>query len=279
MGPAVSILALFLIICAVKAQWDDDDPEWPDDADDDPDDPDDEWSWRPTSKRWQPTPTRRPTSTRRSTPTPPPLTRHPTATLSASPTRRPTPTRGPPPSPTPEDPDDGPPAPIFTGVNTFANVIVYQPDDASHHLTSPRTKNMPNTTVLAVWNDLQQIGDALMIYRSTNNGFSWYAHGTAKSKVAGRKVLEPHLLFVEGSLSGETNLTLLAVNAVDAKSTNIELYASTDKGVTFKFVQRIAEGGAVDLKAVGEPHLLFQYVKRMRRHKIPFADNLLVTNA
>lgn len=74
-------------------------------------------------------------------------------------------------------------------------------------------------------------------------------------------------------------MTLLAVNAVDAKSTNIELYASTDKGVTFKFVHRIAEGGAVDSKAVGEPHLLFQCVERMRRYKIAVADNALAISA
>lgn len=245
---AVLILALFLIICAVKAQWDDDDddPRWPDDPDDDPDDPDDEWPWRPTSTRRQPTPTRRPTSTRKSTPTPRPTS-----------TRRPTPTRAPTPSPSPTEPED-PPEPIFTGVDTFTNATVYQPDDATHHVTSPRTENLPNNTILAVWNDLEQTGSTLPVYRSTNNGFSWYEHSTVKSNSAGQKLLEPHLLFVEGSWSGETNVTLLTVNAVDAKSTNIEIYASTDKGVTFEFVHRVAEGGAVGAKAVGEPHLLFQ---------------------
>ncbi|KAF2825160.1 hypothetical protein CC86DRAFT_325055 [Ophiobolus disseminans] len=233
----VFILALFLFVCAVRAQWDDD-------PDEDPDDPEEDPPWRPTSTRRRPTSTRRPTQTRRPTPTQQP-----------TPTRRPTPTRAPTPTPTPEDPED-PPEPIFTGVDTFANATMYQPDDTAHHLTSPRTENMPNNTVLAVWNDLEQINSTLPIYRSTNNGFSWYAHGTAKSKVAGRRLLEPHLLLAEGSFSGDTNMTLLAVNAVDAKSTNIELYASWDQGVTFEFVHCVAEGGAVGAKAVGEPHLL-----------------------
>ncbi|KAH8722994.1 hypothetical protein GQ44DRAFT_828627 [Phaeosphaeriaceae sp. PMI808] len=213
--------ALVLFVCVAKAQWDED-------PDDDPDD-----------EPWRPTPTRRPT------PTP-------------KPTPQPTPTQGPPEPPTPTTSDiEDPPPPVFTGVDTFANATVYQPDDSSHHLTSPRTENLPNNTVLAVWNDPAQTKDTLSVYRSNNNGFSWYAHGTAMSKVSGRKLLEPHLLFVEGSFSGDTNMTLLAVNAVDAKSTNIELYASSDKGVTFDFVQRVAEGGAVGAKAVGEPHLLF----------------------
>ncbi|KAH7074237.1 hypothetical protein FB567DRAFT_479748 [Paraphoma chrysanthemicola] len=167
---------------------------------------------------------------------------------------RPSSTRG---RPTPTRQSEDPPEPTPTGVETFANVTVYQPDDASHHLTSPRTENLPNNTILSVWNDLKQANNTLQVYRSTNNGFSWYAHGTVQSTVAGRKLLEPHLLFVEGSWSSETDVTLLAVNAVDEKSTNIELYASWDQGATWEFVHRIAEGGAVGAKAVGEPYMMF----------------------
>ncbi|KAF1850269.1 glycoside hydrolase family 93 protein [Cucurbitaria berberidis CBS 394.84] len=180
------------------------------------------------------------------------------------PTQRPTPTRGPSrPTPTSE-PDPGqtdePEPPLPTGVDTFANATVYQPDDSTHHLTSPRTENLPNNTILAVWNDPESTSDTLSIYRSTNNGFSWYAHGTAKSTVAGRKLLEPHLLHVDGIWSGETNLALLTVNAVDEKSTNIELYASWDNGTIFEFVHLIAEGGpaiaTTGSTAVGEPFMV-----------------------
>jgi hypothetical protein len=97
----------------------------------------------------------------------------------------------------------------------------------------------------------------LQVYQSTNNGFSWYAHGTAKPDVAGRRLLEPHILFAP-ALGDNTNITLLAVNAVDAKSTNIEVYVSSDMGVTFDFVHRVAEGGPMGAKAVGEPHLVVE---------------------
>lgn len=54
------------------------------------------------------------------------------------------------------------------------------------------------------------------------------------------------------------------MNVVDAKSTNIELYARWDQGITFEFVHRIAEGSPIDVatgaKAVSEPYILFQYV-------------------
>ncbi|KAH5104777.1 hypothetical protein HBH72_063720 [Parastagonospora nodorum] len=208
---------MLLYACAVRAQW-------PDDPDDDspgwPDNPPDD-----DPPPWRPTPTQKPTTT------------------SATPV----------PSPT-EDPED-PPAPIFTGVDTFDNATVYQPDDSTHHLTSPRTENLPNNTILAVWNDSAQTSGPLQIYQSTNNGFSWYAHGTAKPATSGRKLLEPHLLFVP-SLGDDANVTLLVVNAVDAKSTNIELYASTDLGATFDFVKQIVKGGEIGLKAVGEPHMV-----------------------
>jgi hypothetical protein len=221
-------LTLLLYICVVRAQWgpgdpddpDDNDPGWPNDPPDGP--PDDD------PPPWQPTPTGDPSSSSASTP-----------------------------SPT-DDPDD-PPVPIFTGVDTFDNATLYQPDDATHHLTSPRTENLPNNTVLAVWNDSSQTSGTLQIWQTTNNGFSWYAHGTVTSNSAGRLLLEPHLMFVP-SLGDDTNITLLAINAVDATSTNIELYASTDFGATFDFVNLVAEGGAVGSKAVGEPHLLVQYV-------------------
>lgn len=259
---SVFLIGLFLFLGVVKAQWDDDDPEWPEDPDDEDDPP--RWTTtrrpptpgpRPTPSR-TPTPTRLPTPTRRPTPTP---TRR--STITRGPTR-PTPTSEPDPEET-EDPEE-PEIPIPTGVETFSNITVYQPDDSTHHLIAPRTENLPNKTILAVWNDQQQINNTLDIYRSTNNGFSWYAHGTAKSAVAGRKLLEPFLLRVEGTWSSETNVTLLAVNAVDEKSTNIELYASWDDGVSFEFVHRVAEGGPANVtaggKAVGQPFLLLQCV-------------------
>ena len=74
--------------------------------------------------------------------------------------RRPTSTTEPDPEET-EEPE--PPAATPTGVDTFANATIYQPDDTTHHLTSPRTENLPNSTVLAVWNDPAQANGTLAI--------------------------------------------------------------------------------------------------------------------
>ena len=251
-------LAVFLFLGIATAQWDegpdDDDPRWPQDPDDDP-----------TTTRRQPTRTRGPTLR----PTPTRVPGRPTTTSEA-----------------PPEETEEPEPPVPTGVDTFANATVYQPDDSTHHLTSPRTENFPNKTILAVWNDPQQTNDTISVYQSTNSGFSWYAYGTAKSNVAGRKLLEPHIVYVEGTFSGETNLTLLAVNAVDEKSTNIELYASWDNGATFEFVKRIAEGGPANVAtgstAVGEPSMVVQYVHSNKSDSLASwhaADCYSVTNA
>jgi hypothetical protein len=131
-------LAFVLYVCVVRAKWgpgDPDDPDdnnlgWPDDPPDGP--PDDD------PPPWQPRPT-----------------------------QRPSPTRGPssssPPIPSTTDDSDDPPAPIFTGVDTFDNATLYQPDDATHHLTTPRSENLPNNTVLAVWNDPVQTSGTIQI--------------------------------------------------------------------------------------------------------------------
>ncbi|KAF2026534.1 hypothetical protein EK21DRAFT_103152 [Setomelanomma holmii] len=138
----------------------------------------------------------------------------------------------------PDDPDDPDNDDPDDGWPHFANVTIYQPDDSTHHLTCPRTESLPNNTIFVVWNDVEQTNSTLQVYSSTNNGFSWYPHGT-------------------GSWSSETSVTLLVINAVNAKSTNIELYATWDQGMTWEFVRRIAEGRAVGSKDAGTPSMLF----------------------
>jgi hypothetical protein len=229
----VFTLALFFLVASVVAQWKDE-PGWPNDPDGDnppwPENPDDDpplWTTTTrclTSTRW-------------------PI--RPSSTIKPDPEET-------------EEPE--PPMATPTGVDTFSNATIYQPDDATHHLISPRTENSSNNTLLAAWDDPGQIVGTLAIYCSTNDGFSWYAYGNAKANMAGQKLLEPHILRVEGFWSGDTDMILLAVNAVDEKSTNIELYTSLDQGVTFDFVHRVAEGGPVGVNAVGEPFMLMQYV-------------------
>jgi hypothetical protein len=137
-----------------------------------------------------------------------------------------------------DDPDDpDPPAPTPTGIDAFANVT-------------------PNNTVLAAWNDPSSNG-SISIYRSTNSGYSWYPFGTATSD-SGKKLLQPHLMYINGTYAEETGTTLLAVNAVDDFTTTIQLYTSGDQGESWDLVSEVANGGPLDnvTAAVQNPYLV-----------------------
>lgn len=172
-----------------------------------------------------------------------------------------------------------PPAPTPTGIDTFANVTVYQPDSPSTRLFYARTESLPNNTVLAAWNDPAQANNTISIYRSKDSGFSWYSFGTATSSEEGRQLLQPHLLYLNSSFNGDSGAVLLAVNAVDAKSTNIEVYASYDQGESFELASQIVSGGPLTANgttAVSNPFLVQQlvllHIKANRRRKHGCAD-------
>lgn len=148
-----------------------------------------------------------------------------------------------------------PPVPTPTGIDVFANVTLYEPD-SSAQVTAPRTESLPNNTVLAAWNDPSSKG-SIAIYRSSNNGYSWYPFGTATSD-SGKGLLQPHLLYINGTYADETGTTLLAVNAVDDRTTTIELYASNDQGESWDLASAIATGGPLNntSAAVANPYLV-----------------------
>lgn len=158
-----------------------------------------------------------------------------------------------------QDPTDqpDPPAPTPTGINVFANVTLYQPL-TSVQITLPRTESLPKNTVLAAWNDPSTQG-SIAIYRSTNRGYSWYSFGTATSD-SGKNLLQPHLLYINGTYGDDAGTTLLAVNAVDDRTTTIELYTSDDLGESWDLASEIASGGSLNnaSAAVASPYLVYK---------------------
>lgn len=156
---------------------------------------------------------------------------------------------------TTDEPD--PPAPTPTGVDVFVNVTLYQPD-GSTPVTVPRTASLPNNTVLAAWNDPSSSG-SIAVYRSTNNGYSWYSFGTATSD-SGKKLLQPHLMYINGTYADDTGTVLLAVNAVDDRSTSIQLYTSGDLGESWDLASEVANGGILNNTgaAVSNPYLFYR---------------------
>jgi hypothetical protein len=135
-------------------------------------------------------------------------------------------------------------------------VTVYQPNSPSTQVTYARTENLPNNTVLSVFSD-DSVNGTISVYQSKDNGFSWYAFGTVTSQAAGRRLMQPHLLYTNETFGDfEGGVVLLAVNAVDVVSTNVELYVSGDLGESWEHVSNVASGNQTS--KVGEPFLFVQ---------------------
>lgn len=148
------------------------------------------------------------------------------------------------------------------GIPTFANVTIAPPKTNRSSSSYARTATLPGNVLLATWNDFGNSG-ALPIYRSLDSGRTWKAWGNLTSNTAGRRLVQPHMLWIEEDFGDEDGgVLLLSVNAWDNNSTNIELYSSRDRGKTFGFEAHIATGGRANTTngatPVWEPYLLRQ---------------------
>ncbi|KAF2279099.1 uncharacterized protein EI97DRAFT_227569 [Westerdykella ornata] len=154
-----------------------------------------------------------------------------------------------------------PPHPPHPGkTDSYTNVTIYDPGNNSQP-SYPRTLDLKDQSILATWNSFSGSGDALAIYRSTDNGHTWSPYGSCKSDVPGRRLVQPHMLQLDKRFGKKYEGTvLLSVNAWDSNSTNIELYSSRDNGKSFKFESRVAVGGRANTTngatPVWEPFLL-----------------------
>lgn len=149
-------------------------------------------------------------------------------------------------------------APISQEIDTFANVTIYD-GGTGGWVSYARTETLENGTILATWNNASEI------YRSTNHGFSWYPFGEITSDTPGRSFMQPHLLLLNETIGDwDKGTVLLAVNAYDSSSTNIEIYGSGDSGESWELISTVATGGAPNTTngatPVWEPFLMVQYV-------------------
>jgi hypothetical protein len=144
-------------------------------------------------------------------------------------------------------------------IDTFTNVTVYDPG-TNAQLINPRTAAV-NNTILAVWDDPESPNGQLDVYRSTDDGYSWRRFSNVTSNQAGRRLIQPHMLYLNSEIGQDyAGTVIMAVNAIDAESTNIEIYTSWDSGETWEFEYRVATGGRPDPTSgdtpVWEPFLL-----------------------
>jgi hypothetical protein len=151
---------------------------------------------------------------------------------------------------------------------TFSQRVVFTPPS---NYTDPRvlyarTGQFANGELLATWENYSPEKPPVYfpIYRSTDNGYSWKEIAHVQDQVYGYGLRYQPFLYVlpEDFAEWRAGDVLLAGSAIptDLSSTHIELYASTDRGVNWKFVSHIAAGGVAKpnngLTPIWEPFLM-----------------------
>ncbi|NUR01209.1 MAG: ricin-type beta-trefoil lectin domain protein, partial [Streptomyces sp.] len=121
-----------------------------------------------------------------------------------------------------------------------------------------------NGTMLATFEQYSSGTPVFPIYRSTDNGNSWTQISSITDTHNGFGMrYQPQLYELPTQIGNFPAGTILAAgNSIpnDLSSTELDLYASTDHGMTWSFVSSIAQGGRADVTngetPVWEPFLM-----------------------
>ncbi|GAB7352277.1 hypothetical protein MBLNU459_g2737t1 [Dothideomycetes sp. NU459] len=164
------------------------------------------------------------------------------------------------------------PAPPSGG--TFTNVTIFTPPA---NYTIPRTLYArtllldqaceSDSVLLATWENYLPNNDSFPyfpIYQSLDGGLTWSERSKVYDTVNGWGLrYQPFLYELPAAIGNfSAGTILLAGNSIpnDLSKTQIDLYASTDKGYTWSFVSHIASGGEAipdnGLTPVWEPFLM-----------------------
>ncbi|KAJ9119793.1 hypothetical protein QFC24_005505 [Naganishia onofrii] len=107
-----------------------------------------------------------------------------------------------------------------------------------------------NGLILSTWENYSPANEGptyFPIYSSTNNGKKWSNYSSVHDQVNGVGLkYQPDLYELPRDIGNfKEGTILLAGNSIprDLSTTQIDLYASTDKGKTWKFISHIANGG------------------------------------
>lgn len=136
----------------------------------------------------------------------------------------------------------------LSGDLPFGPVIVDDPGPGASYARAVRLSDLQpgrSGTWLATF---QQFGSpGFPIFRSDDDGHAWYQQGNVPNTGEAAGVwLQPFLYELPRPFAGlPKGAVLCAGNSLgNFSSTSIELYASTDRGLTWQFLSTVAEGGA-----------------------------------
>lgn len=155
--------------------------------------------------------------------------------------------------------------------STFAQREVFTPPVDSANWTDPkvlyaRSAQLKDGSLIATWENYTPEPPQVYfpIYHSKDGGYTWKERSRVQDQVNGWGLrYQPFLYVLPKDFAGyKAGTVLLSGSSIptDLSLTQIELYASTDNGKTWKFVSHIASGGEArpnnGLTPVWEPFLM-----------------------
>ncbi|KAI1851985.1 hypothetical protein JX265_008209 [Neoarthrinium moseri] len=140
---------------------------------------------------------------------------------------------------------------LSAALSTFEHNLLFQPPE---NYTDPRTLyartvQLSDGSLLATWENYSPEPPPVWfpIYQSLDDGVTWAEISRVEDQVYGFGLrYQPFLYELPQAFGDYEAGTILASGSAiptDLNQTNIEVYASRDKGVTWEFVSHIAHGG------------------------------------
>lgn len=160
-------------------------------------------------------------------------------------------------------------APGLAPFSTFANVTVFVPpaNYTDPQVLYARSVELQNGVLLATWENYSPEPPLVYfpIFKSINGGETWKEISKVRDTVNGWGLRYQPFLYELSVRVGRypAGTVLLAGNSIptDLNYTQIDVYASLDKGHTWEFVSKVASGGAAipdnGIPAIWEPFLMW----------------------
>ncbi|KAH8129301.1 glycoside hydrolase family 93 protein [Trichoderma asperelloides] len=145
--------------------------------------------------------------------------------------------------------------------STFDQKVIFQPD-SSHAVIYPRLTELSDGTILATSAYSGNHPPFFPIFASENGGATWEWRSNLTDQVnglgLGSQPALAELTFDIGRFKAGT--VLASGNSAGANGTNIDLYASFNKGKTWQFISNVARGSAPSTQngnpCIWEPFIL-----------------------
>ncbi|KAI1412353.1 glycoside hydrolase family 93 protein [Hypoxylon sp. FL1857] len=155
-----------------------------------------------------------------------------------------------------------------SGIKELSRIVIFTPPSTytDPRVLYARTAQLPNNDILATWENYSPEPPPVYfpIYKSSDQGATWTKIAQVEDQGYGYGLrYQPFLYVLSEDFAGyEKGTVLLAGSSIptNLSSTQLDIYASTDSGKTWKFLSHVAAGGEArpnnGLTPVWEPFLM-----------------------